>query len=74
MGLTVAPVYSDLQLNSCMQTKSAILWGQTTVYLSCRNYLYEPRCERAGFLHAKTKTQISFAITAKLIGAFVFAI
>ena len=20
--------------------------------------LYEPRCERAGFLHAKTKTQI----------------
>ena len=36
---------------------------------------YEPRCEKTGFFaYAKTKTQISFAITAKLISAFVFAI
>ena len=36
---------------------------------------YEPRHEKTGFLHnAKTKTQISFAVTAKLISAFVFAI
>ena len=36
---------------------------------------YEPRREKTGFLHnAKTKTQISFAVTAKLISAFVFAI
>ena len=28
--LTVTPKHSDLQLISCMQTKSAILWGKTT--------------------------------------------
>ena len=34
----------------------------------------EPRHEKTGFFaYAKTKTQISFAVTAKLIGAFVFA-
>ena len=36
--------------------------------------LSEPRYEKTGFLHnAKTKTQISFAVTTKLISAFVFA-
>ena len=36
--------------------------------------LFEPRREKTGFFaHAKTKTQISFAVTAKLISAFVFA-
>ena len=35
---------------------------------------YEPRYEKIGFFaYAKTKTQISFAVTAKLIRAFVFA-
>ena len=34
----------------------------------------EPRHEKTGcFAYAKTKTQISFAVTAKLISAFVFA-
>ena len=34
----------------------------------------EPRREKTGFLHMrKKKTQISLAVTAKLIGAFVFA-
>ena len=34
----------------------------------------EPRYEKTGFFaYAKTKTQISFAVTAKLISAFVFA-
>ena len=33
---------------------------------------YEPRCEKTA--SAKTKTQISFAVTTKLISAFVFAI
>ena len=34
----------------------------------------DPRCEKTGFFaYAKTKTQISFAVTAKLISAFVFA-
>ena len=36
--------------------------------------LYEPHHEKTDFLHyAKTKTQISFAVTAKLISDFVFA-
>ena len=35
---------------------------------------YEPLREKTGFLqYVKTKTQISFAVTAKLISAFVFA-
>ena len=35
---------------------------------------YEPRREKTSFLHMrKTKTQISFAVTAKLISAFIFA-
>ena len=39
-----------------------------------KQILYEPRRERTGFLHMrKKKTQISFAVTAELIGAFVFA-
>ena len=39
--------------------------------LSLKN---EPRREKTGFLHMrKQKTQISFAVTAKLISAFVFA-
>ena len=37
--------------------------------------IYEPRHEKIGFFaYAKTKTQISFAETAKLISAFVFAL
>ena len=36
--------------------------------------LYEPRCEKTGFFaYAKTKTPISFAVSAKLISALVFA-
>ena len=36
--------------------------------------LNEPRREKTGFFaYAKTKTQISFAVTAKLISALVFA-
>ena len=39
---------------------------------SCR--LYEPPREKTGFFaYAKTKTRISFAVTAKLISAFVLA-
>ena len=36
---------------------------------------YEPRHETNGCLHiCETKTQISFAVTVKLISAYVFAI
>ena len=33
----------------------------------------EPSCENQRLAYAKTKAQISFAVTAKLISAFVFA-
>ena len=36
--------------------------------------IYEPHHEKTGyFAYAKTKAQISFAVNAKLISAFVFA-
>ena len=37
---------------------------------------FEPRCEKTGFLHMRKqrRTQISCAVTAQLISAFVFAI
>ena len=34
--------------------------------------LNEPRHEKTGFLHMRKQTQISFAVAAKLISAFVF--
>ena len=38
------------------------------------SFEFEPRREKTVFFaYAKTKTQISFAVTAKLISAFVFA-
>ena len=53
----------------------------TSLFQACENDKYpklpiinEPRHVKTGFLHMrKTKTQISFAIAAKLISAFVFA-
>ena len=44
-------------------------------FCSCENIdTNELRCEKTKFFaYAKTKTQISFAVTAKLISAFVFA-
>ena len=36
--------------------------------------LYEPRHENRIFAYAKTKTQISCAVTTQLIGTFVFAV
>ena len=46
----------------------AVLAGPISQLMSL--FLFEPRCEKAVFLYM----QISFAVTAKLIGAFVFAI
>ena len=44
------------------------------ILVSCSIGSYEPRYEKTGFLHMrKQKMQISFAVTAKLISAFVFA-
>ena len=50
---------------------------KTGFFVTQLNYplINEPCREKTGFLHMlkKTKTQISFAVTAKLISAFVFA-
>ena len=41
---------------------------------SASSIAFEPRHEKTGFFeYAKTKTQISLAVTAKLISVFVFA-
>ena len=60
---------SSLQPSSvAMQPGLCGAWSETP------KTSYEPRFELTDFLyHAKTKTQISCAVTAELIGAFVFA-
>ena len=55
--------------------------GQTALVVACsKSFIHncEPHMSRVVrkpvfFAYAKTKTQISFAVTAKLISAFVFA-
>ena len=59
--------------SSCTQLSSTP--SETYCFVCANNKsTNEPRREKTGFLFAKTKTQISFAVTAKLISAFVFAI
>ena len=46
------------------------------LFLECRkkeSYIWATSWENQQFAYAKTKAQISFAVTAKLISAFVFA-
>ena len=46
-----------------------------TTFKRTTRIIYEPRHEKTGFFaYAKTKTQTSFAVTAKLISAFGFDI
>ena len=56
---------------------SSLVQGQILQLLNgqCNRVIeYEPRYEKNRiFAYAKTKTQISFAVTAKLISIFVFA-
>ena len=60
-----------------MSTNNFIFYWEKQSKLSQNTPLQlsiEPRCEKTGFFaYVKTKTQISFAATAKLISAFVFA-
>ena len=50
------------------------LHGNSIAYLATRRGSNEPRREKNRiFAYAKTKAQISFAVNAKLISAFVFA-
>ena len=58
-----------------MSMKFTLFSEVSVIQESICNKLSEPRREKTGFFaYAKTKTQISFAVTAKLISAFVFAI
>ena len=56
-----------------VKSKMFIFDNTKYLFLVFVNYLilYEPRHEK--FAYAKTKAQISFAVTAKLISTFVFA-
>ena len=60
-----------------MSTNNFIFYWEKQSKLSQNTPLQlsiEPRREKTGFFaYAKTKTQISFAATAKLISAFVLA-
>ena len=52
----------------------AVTWAKATGPAVITGTLCEPRREKTVcFAYAKTKTQIRFAVTAKLISAFVFA-
>ena len=64
-----------------MNCKTTILWSESAIFsVSGRTSPDRPNVKylslvvrKPAFAHAKTKTQISFAVTAKLISAFVFA-
>ena len=49
---------------------------KTMIFRSCKvaEFIGAASCENQIFAYAKTKTQISFAVTVKLIRAFVFTI
>ena len=48
--------------------------GRVTILTGRASSESQPVMRKPFFAYAKTKTQISFAVTAKLISAFVFAI
>ena len=77
-------VHSLFFLNSKFQASNCLLWLYNLVCVAPgrkprRPVLHMPRLiwaatwENRIFAYANTKTQISFAVTAKLISAFVFA-
>ena len=69
-GVPYAASYLGLFCLPVFHKKTPCLYG----LMCCHPKIIEPRCEKTSFFaYAKTKTQISFAVTAKLIGAFVFA-
>ena len=77
-GVTVRKIVitGRCEMNLCIkQVYSKTIGKRAAVFVSKKILnRYEPRREKNRlFAYAKTKTQISFAITAKLISAFVFA-
>ena len=57
-----------------LSQKLNVFYKDSEIIVQSMEKTSEPRYEKTGFFaYAKTKTQISFAVTAKLISAFVFA-
>ena len=67
-------IFSLHSFQLCVTNRLKLAFALYQIYVTVMS-IYEPRCEKTGFFaYAKTNTQISFAVTAKLISAFVFAI
>ena len=67
-GDSLKPWFEELCKNSYQLTPTKKIATQTH-----NKTIYEPRVKKTAFEYAKTKTQISFAVTAKLMSVFVFA-
>ena len=66
-------ISNHLSITISMSPDWMVAQNRSNCTLIC-SQSFEPRHEKTGFLHMrKTKTQISFTVTAKLISAFVFA-
>ena len=67
--------YSTADLLLCFRICKKQVFVMTSFIYFTVAFIIEPRREKTGcFAYVKTKTQISFAATAKLISAFVFAL
>ena len=65
--------YSLSNLLLTHSQKEVCVYGFIEIIQFAINPPYEPRYEKRLFANAKTKTQISCAVSAQLISAFVFA-
>ena len=61
------------QLTNFFASYSVIMEKTNRVHHKKQTYIWAAMWENRIFAYVKTKTQISFAVTAKLISAFVFA-
>ena len=75
MRITYPKLYSLANLLLLKELIFLFLFTDQATIHYCGSITNEPRREKTGFFaYAKTKTQISFAVTAKLISVFVFPI
>ena len=66
-------VRTPVSLPHPIRPMQLLLFAQALEILSYNQYHMSRNVRNRIFAYAKTKTQISFAVTAKLISAFVFA-
>ena len=74
LALTHMYMYHSWPSYSFWNRKLMLLYAQKSLAVLHDIYKWAASWENRIFAYAKTKTQISFAVTAKLISAFVFAI